>query len=200
MLSLKKTMFLTISATIFTSYPAFACPDCDDEWCATPWTCICVPNVGRCPPPPPARYEYCNITNNNPTGDGKPSCTNCSSLLSGDAGKADCLARHQGNYVQDGACKVSDCGHMDAMWKMKKQDSLWGATAEQLQKASSIPKLLQANIIQVKDTGEKSKNKRATVSLIDKSGTKVECTYSVKTIKSKLYKGKMAYVPTDEKC
>ena len=89
---------------------ALACSDCDDEVCVGPFhtLCGCVRNIGRCRIiPPPERFAFCNITDGVP-GD-KPSCTNCSSNFSGDAGKADCLVRHQGNYVQSGECVSSEC-------------------------------------------------------------------------------------------
>jgi hypothetical protein len=60
-----------------------------------------------------ARSEYCNIGSPPPGSiDTRTTCTNCSSLLSGDAGKVDCLVRHQGDHVNFGACKPEECSNI----------------------------------------------------------------------------------------
>lgn len=57
-----------------------------------------------------ARSSYCNVTPNPPE---KPKCKNCSSELSGDFGKGDCLVRHQGDHVDFGECKPSECSQIE---------------------------------------------------------------------------------------
>jgi hypothetical protein len=86
---------------------SWACPDCQHEVCVG--ACFCVPDPS-CPPHLEigTSHLFCNI-GSKPTIDGKSSCTNCKSQLSGDAGKADCLVRHQGDHVNDGECQASGC-------------------------------------------------------------------------------------------
>ena len=89
---------------------ASACSACEDEVCIFT-ACLCVPNALRCPPriEPGNSTLYCIIGSKPTDTQGKSSCTNCKSQLSGDAGKADCLLRHQGDHVNDGECSASGC-------------------------------------------------------------------------------------------
>ncbi|PNB77375.1 hypothetical protein C1X30_28825 [Pseudomonas sp. FW305-BF6] len=62
-------------------------------------------------PAPAGLFEsnsYC-IIGSKETINGQSSCTNCKSQLSGDAGKADCLLRKQGDHVNFGECTKDGC-------------------------------------------------------------------------------------------
>jgi hypothetical protein len=89
-----------------------ACSDCEDKVClpsalGVPPICACNYNASRCPPTTPD-HDYCIIGSKESIG-GKSSCQNCSSKLDGDAGKADCLVRLQGDHVNFGSCPANDC-------------------------------------------------------------------------------------------
>ena len=192
------TLTLLLSISVQTAY---ACPDCDDEVCIA-GICGCFPNVGRCPPKlaEPERFPFCNITNDTNPG-ANPSCTNCSSVFSGDAGKADCAVRHQGNYVKSGACVASECGTV----QFNAAASLFSASPKTFaSKKSPAPELMRASKVQIEELttadGE-AKAAKATALLTSSDGTQLRCSYemSYQPSKSKTHKG-IQFIPKSETC
>jgi hypothetical protein len=98
---------IIIASGLLFSTQAFSCSECEDE-VNLGLGKVCVYNVNRCPPKQP-RTDYCIVgTGQTPVND-KPQCTNCSSLLSGEAGKSDCFIRNPGEYTNYGRCQAGDC-------------------------------------------------------------------------------------------
>lgn len=197
---LRTMVFALLAGMSLISQSAFACSDCEDEVCVL-GVCACVPNVGRCPPRvEPTRHEFCNITTNNPVGDGKPSCKNCSSLMDGDAGKADCLARHQGNYVQFGACNPADCGRLESIFSNKEAQGLFGASKEQIKSNKNAPLMLSAEAFVIESLKQKAKPVTAVALLKNKDGKKFRCKYVMDTRRSSEGGKKVQYIPKSEQC
>jgi hypothetical protein len=106
----KNCYFLFVCAFFALPTLAIACSDCEDKVCVGP-VCGCVVNIGRCPAriEPGNSHSYCIIGSKPTDAQGRSSCTNCKSQLSGDAGKSDCLIRLQGDHVNDGDCAAQAC-------------------------------------------------------------------------------------------
>jgi hypothetical protein len=189
--------FLLLTAALIFTPIALACSDCEDKVCVGP-VCACIPNVGRCPPVivEPERFSFCNITNDGGLG-AKPSCTNCSSIFSGDAGKTDCLARHLGGYVQSGQCVPSECRALNATPYEKlpvmKSQSKVSKLAPYLTNAASV------QILELKIPDAKIAKAIASIQKLD--GTKYKCTYDLtySASKSKDHKG-IQFNVTKEQC
>jgi hypothetical protein len=176
----------------FWSADALACSDCEDAWCvgSRPFeVCGCTANVFRpgCQPvQPPQRFEFCNVTPGAAPGD-KPRCTNCSSNLSGDLGKADCLVRHQGEHVDSGACNPAECSTVNPII------GAWFRA-----KAPRTPEWAKAKTVVVERLTE-TKPITAVALITRNDGTKARCTYSVAYRPAKDKSG-IQLLPADEKC
>lgn len=108
---MKLLRWLVFTWIYLVASPTFACTDCEDQVCTgeAPFrACVCVQNVGRCPPKPAT--PYCSVGPSRSPD--KPACKNCASQLSGDPGKADCLARVQGDHIDNGQCG-DQCGSIE---------------------------------------------------------------------------------------
>jgi hypothetical protein len=198
---MKKFLQYTFFAfvVLFATIPkfAYACSDCEDEVCAGP-LCGCIPNIGRCPPPipQPTRFDYCNITNDVPND--KPSCVRCSSILSGDAGKADCLARHQGGYVQFGECKPSDCRTVGLVNQKSKG---YKPYLTENMKNNPAPELSRSERAVTKSLRTEKSPVTATMELTFSDGKKSECEYVLNYAASKGKKNKrIQFSPQSETC
>ena len=192
---------LILSGVYFFPQISFACGDCEDEWCVV--GCICVPNAGRCPPKlsDPPRHDFCNITNDSHIVGGKPSCQNCSSLLDGDAGKTDCLARQQGNYVQFGKCNPSECSRIASVLVLTtKQYGAFKASSEQMKANKLTPKLLKAQSVTVESLTSDTKPAKAVALLTDIKGKVARCKYTLDVRSSLDDNTKVQYLPKTEQC
>lgn len=177
---------------------ALACPDCQDEICVFT-ACICVPNVGRCPPPPPPlpeRFAFCNITENMPGQQAR--CTNCSSNLSGDLGKADCLARHLGHYVKSGECTAVDCSTIASVSPPILFRSGTTTTGIEIAKTKSgIPNLLKATKMEITKLTSEGKTVKAFANVVTIDGRELACSYEMSYKSSK---NGLKFTPRSESC
>lgn len=179
-----KYLPLLLIALLALPLPAFACSDCEDEVCLGPpgfRACACVPNVGRCPIPipPPQRFAFCNITENGKPGE-NASCKNCSSILSGDAGKADCLARHGGHYVKENECTPQQCRTIASVAPQVLFAS-GTATVGKSQAAakSGTPILLKATKMEITKLTSEGKTVKASANVTTTDGEELACSYEM---------------------
>lgn len=176
---------------------ALACSDCEDEVCVL-GVCACVPNVGRCPPviPPPERFSFCNITEDSP---GQLAyCKNCSSNLSGDLGKADCLARHQGGYVKSGECQPGDCRTIASVAPA----ILFGGGAKvakttTAQVGSAMPNLRKATKMTITSLTADGKTAKASANIVTVDGKELACSYAMAYESTKTG---LKFTPKTESC
>jgi len=195
-----KWFMLAIQLVLLVSFspPAEACPDCQDEVCVPPFgPCACVPNVGRCPAKVP-RHDFCNITTNGP-GE-KASCKNCSSLLSGDAGKADCLVRQQGHQVNSGQCNPADCRTIAST----PPTLLFAAGGAQGGEAPAVaglgtPVLRNATKVEIKSIVADGLDAKATANVTTIDGEEQSCSYDL-TLKKAPGRDGLQLFPKSESC
>lgn len=205
-----RAVFVCLWALV-TSPLALACPTCMYEACVL-GACVCLPKGGCIVPQP--THEYCSVGG---TVDGVTRCSRCTSAVSGDAGKADCLARNLGSHVNFGTCDQSSAC-TPGTWSTGKKSPLgakalapysgkWVEVAEK----SSTPLLARAAVIKteavsagVGNTESVGVDKqiapgstgRAILTLTTVSGEEIKCSYTVKRNKA-AYE---AYSFTSEKC
>lgn len=177
---------------------ALACSDCEDEVCVV-GVCACIPNVGRCPPPPiPSleRFSFCNITEDSPGQ--QAYCKNCSSHLSGDLGKADCLARHQGGYVKSGECQPGDCRTIASV----SPAIIFGggtkvATTTAAQASSVMPNLRKATKMTITSLTSEGKTAKASANILTVDGMQLTCSYAMTYASTKTG---LRFTPKTETC
>lgn len=199
---LKRLILPLMVVLLSFSTTAFACGDCEDQVCVPLVGCACVYNAGRCAPiviPKPERFPFCNITNDNPGG--KPSCTNCSSNFSGDAGKTDCLARHQGNYAQSGACVPGECRNNLGLVSAANVGPFVGF--KKIQGNNSVaPEMAHASKVQILElTTSDGAAAKASAAITKSDGTQLRCSYDLtyQPSKSKAHTG-IQFVTKTEAC
>ena len=168
----KKSVWLVlVSASALMCQGVFACPSCQYEVCIG--ACFCVPNSGGCLPPPPQleRFQFCNVTPNPP---GKPSCNECSSIFSGDVGKADCLVRHQGDHVDSGSCMPAACGAVTNLAMVIRNPFLATLANGPLDK--NAPKMHQARDVVIEKLDTTTRPVSALALLTQKDGKNLDAT------------------------